>query len=156
MADPLLPDSLFLQVMSKRRTWVALFILVYALLLSFSWTFIRSILSWYSTATTDSSTGGGFRWPAVYASVVFGVVFGLLSMLAVLALAIPSMLVTWITILVLLAFAGKPRRSLVFEGRKITGEISGLALRIMLKEGNIVAALCAILSFYVLTTRRDD
>jgi hypothetical protein len=84
-------------------------------------------------------------------------VFGLLSMGAALAVAAPAMLVTWITVLVLLAFAGKPRRSLVAEGRRATRDIAGLAFRVLLREGNAVAALCAVASFAALLLgRRDD
>uniref|UniRef100_M0ZJI0 F-box family protein n=1 Tax=Solanum tuberosum TaxID=4113 RepID=M0ZJI0_SOLTU len=42
--------------MSKRRTWVLLFISVYAILLSISWNFHKSVLSWYkSTILANSS-----------------------------------------------------------------------------------------------------
>ncbi|KAK8458149.1 hypothetical protein SEVIR_3G319100v4 [Setaria viridis] len=88
---------------------------------------------------------------------MYGAVFGLLSMGAALAVAAPAMLVTWITVLVLLAFAGRPRRSLVAEGRRATRDIAGLALRVLLREGNAVAALCAAASFAALLLgRRDD
>ncbi|CAN6464451.1 unnamed protein product [Victoria cruziana] len=140
--------SLVLRLMSRRRTWAALFAVVYALLLSSSWTLVRSTIS--AAATTTK-----FPWPAVYASVLLGAAVGVLSMLAVLALAVPSMLATWITILVLLAFdRRRPRRSLVLEGRKITAEMSGLTLRIMLREGRALAALSVIFTFLLLTTLR--
>ncbi|XP_058100184.1 uncharacterized protein LOC131245031 [Magnolia sinica] len=128
---------------TKRRTWVALFVLVYALLLSSSWNLIRSILTWYSSSTIG-------LWPALYASLLFGGVFGLLSMAAAFAIVLPATVVTWITVLVLLAFAGKPRRSLVVEARKITADITTFAIKIVLREGNIVAAAAAILSFLAL------
>ncbi|WMV42655.1 hypothetical protein MTR67_036040 [Solanum verrucosum] len=42
--------------MSKRRTWVLLFISVYAILLSISWNFLKLVLSWYeSTILANSS-----------------------------------------------------------------------------------------------------
>uniref|UniRef100_A0A5K1A0F6 Uncharacterized protein n=1 Tax=Nymphaea colorata TaxID=210225 RepID=A0A5K1A0F6_9MAGN len=92
-------------------------------------------------ATAASATK--FPWPAVYALVLLGEVVGALSMLSVLALAVPSMLFAWITILVLLALdERRPRRSLVLEGRMITAEMSGMTLRIMLQEGRALAALC--------------
>ncbi|XP_068652180.1 uncharacterized protein [Aristolochia californica] len=133
-------------LLMKRRTWACLFVLVYGLLLSSSWNLIRSIVYWYNTTTTDVVV----RWPALYASVLFGAVFGLLAMVSALTVAIPATVVTWITALVLLAFAGQPRRSLVLEGRKITADIAALAIKILLKEGNLVAAVCAFLSFVAL------
>ncbi|KAK8959600.1 hypothetical protein KSP40_PGU016169 [Platanthera guangdongensis] len=78
----------------------------------------------------------------------------MLSVGAALAVAVPATVVTWITILVLLAFAGKSRRTLVMEGRRITADIAGFAVKILLREGNIVAALCAFVSFVFLILRR--
>ncbi|XP_031475445.1 uncharacterized protein LOC116247401 [Nymphaea colorata] len=146
--------SLVLRLMSKRRTWAALFAVVYALLLSSSWTLVRSTFSAKAT-TTAAAAATKFPWSAVYASVLLGAAVGVLSMLAVLALAVPSMLFAWITILVLLALdQRRPSRSLVLEGRKITAEMSGMTLRIMLQEGRTLAALCVIFSFFLLTTLR--
>lgn len=39
------------------------------------------------------------------------------------------------------------------EGRKITREIFGFVVRILLKEGNFVAAVCAVLGYFVLFGR---
>ena len=64
----------------------------------------------------------------------------LLSMGAALAVAAPA-------VLVLLAFGGKPRRSLVAKGRRATANIARLALCVLLYEGNAVAAVCAATSF---------
>ncbi|KAF5732559.1 hypothetical protein HS088_TW17G00088 [Tripterygium wilfordii] len=146
--------SLLLRIMSKRRTWVCLFVLVYAIILSCSWNFIKFILSWYKLQSQPSSSSSG--WPALYASVLLGGVFGLLSMVAALAVAVPATLVIWITVVVLLAFFGKPRRVLVVEGRKITREIVGFVLKILLKEGNIVAAVCAILGYFALFRKNSE
>ncbi|KAL5714870.1 hypothetical protein ACHQM5_016772 [Ranunculus cassubicifolius] len=66
-----------------------------------------------------NSSTSSFGWPAIYASVLCGAVFGLLSMAAALAIAIPATVVTWITVLVLLTFAGKPRKAFVFEGMQL-------------------------------------
>ncbi|CAN1123726.1 hypothetical protein LINPERPRIM_LOCUS3384 [Linum perenne] len=150
--------SLVLRIMSKRRTWVFLFVLVYSILLSSSWNLLQSILSWYyqqqreSQIASSSSSG----WPAVYASVMLGAVFGMLSMAAALAVAVPATVVIWITVVVLLAFFGKPRKVLVVEGRKITREILGFVVKILLKEGNAVAAVCAVLGYFVLVRRSAD
>ncbi|KAG2572376.1 uncharacterized protein LOC120641118 [Panicum virgatum] len=148
--------SLLLRALSRRRTWVALFLAVYAALLSSSWSLLASVRAWYYTATTSPTSAAA--WPAaLYAPVMYGAVFGLLSMGAALAVAAPAMLVTWTTVLVLLAFAGRPYRSLVAEGRRATRDIAGLALRVLLREGNAIAALCAAASFAALLLgRRDD
>ncbi|KAK3184132.1 hypothetical protein Dsin_031418 [Dipteronia sinensis] len=144
---------LFLIIMSKRRTWVCLFVLVYAILLSSSWNFIESILSWYKLQSQPSPSSSG--WPALYASVLLGAVCGMLSMVAALAVAVPATLVIWITVVVLLAFFGKPRTTLVIEGRKITREIVGFVFKILLKEGNVVAAVCAVLGYFALVKRNS-
>ncbi|CAN6333729.1 unnamed protein product [Urochloa humidicola] len=149
--------SLLLRALSRRRTWVALFLAVYAALLCSSWTLLASVRAWYYSASAATSSSALPAWPAaLYASVMYGAVFGLLSMGAALAVAAPAMLVTWITVLVLLAFAGRPRRSLVAEGRRATRDIAGLALRVLLREGNAVAALCAAASFVALLIGRRD
>ncbi|PQP99354.1 uncharacterized protein Pyn_08006 [Prunus yedoensis var. nudiflora] len=145
---------MFLTTMSKRRTWVCLFVLVYAILLTSSWNFLKSILSWYKLQAQPSAPSYG--WPALYASVLLGVVFGLLSMFAALAVMLPATLVTWITIVVMLAFFGKPRRTLVVEGRKITREIFVIVIKILLKEGNLVAAACAVLGYFALFRRSSE
>lgn len=142
--------KLFIRIMSKRRTWVCLFVVVYAILLSSSWNFLKSILSWYNLQSHQEPSSG---LPALYASVLLGAVFGLLSMVAALAVAVPATLVIWITVLVLLAFFGKPGTSLVIEGRKITKEIIGFVFKILLKEGNVVAAVCAVLGYFALVRR---
>ncbi|KAE8730333.1 Integrator complex subunit [Hibiscus syriacus] len=157
---PLLPPpppsssyALFLTIMSKRRTWVFLFVLVYAILLVSSWNSLKSILSWYKYQSRSSSPSS--CWPALYASVLLGAVFGLLSMVAALAVAVPATLVTWITIVVLLAFFGKPKRTLVLEGRKITIEIASFVFKILLKEGNLVAAVCAVLGYFAFVRKNS-
>lgn len=145
---------LLLSIMSKRRTWACLFLLVYGTLLASSWNFLKSMLSWYNLQAQSSSPTSG--WPALYASVLLGTVFGMLSMVAALVVMIPAVLVTWITIVVLLAFFGKPKRTLVVEGRKITREIFSFVMRILLKEGNVVAAVCAVLGYFALVRRNGE
>ncbi|XP_074572054.1 uncharacterized protein LOC141828514 [Curcuma longa] len=143
---------LLLRAMRKRRTWLCLFLLAYALLLYSSWTFLLFIHSWHQASASSSSAG----WPALCASLMYGAVFGLLAMGAALAMAVPATLVTWITILVLLAFAGKPRRALVMEGLGITAEIAAVAIKVLVREGSVVAGVCAGISFLalLLTSRR--
>ncbi|KAH1120452.1 hypothetical protein J1N35_003612 [Gossypium stocksii] len=144
--------TLFLKIMSKRRTWVFLFVLVYAILLDFSWNFLKSILSWYHQNQARYHSPG---WPALYASVLLGGVFGLISMAAAVAVAVPATMVTWITVVVLLAFFGKPKRTLLAEGKKITREIAGSVLKTLLTEGNVVAVVCAVLGYYVLVRNNN-
>ncbi|KAK1405331.1 Thioredoxin M-type [Heracleum sosnowskyi] len=141
-------QTLFIRIMSKRRTWALLFISVYSLLLSSSWNLLQSVLSWYNSSVSASSNS--FGWPAVYASMALGGIFGLLAMAAALAVAVPATLMTWITVLVLLTFCGKPRKSLVVEGKKLTGEIFWVLLRVLIREGKFVAAVCAVLGYFAL------
>ncbi|XP_074358200.1 uncharacterized protein LOC141697617 [Apium graveolens] len=145
--------AILTKIFSKRRTWVILFITVYSLLLFSSWNILKSVLSWYET--TVSSSSNSYGWPAIYASVVLGVIFGLLSMVAALAVAVPATLVTWITVLVMLTFFGKPRKVLVGEGKKLTAEITGFVGRVLIKEGNVVAAVCAVLGYFVLVRKNN-
>ncbi|KAL9241009.1 hypothetical protein vseg_015169 [Gypsophila vaccaria] len=145
---------LFIRIMSKRRTWVALFVLVYGLILYFSWNLLQSILCWYNeTLSLPASAATGGWVAAVYASAMLGAVFGVMSMAAAFAVAVPAMVVTWITILVLLAFFGKSWRDLVVEGRKLTAEITGIVVKILIKEGNFVAAVCAVLGYFLLVRK---
>ncbi|XP_057487788.1 uncharacterized protein LOC130773852 [Actinidia eriantha] len=143
-----------IRAMSKRRTWVFLFVSVYAILMLSSWNILKSTLSWYKATSSPPSPASG--WPAMYAAVVLGAVFGLLAAVAALAVAVPATVVTWITVLVLLTFSGKPRRAVVLEGRKLTAEISGFAVKILLKEGNVVAAVCAVLGYFALVRRNRE
>ncbi|XP_061352158.1 uncharacterized protein LOC133297108 [Gastrolobium bilobum] len=147
-ATPTLPSSyvLLLRIMSKRRTWVCIFVLVYGLLLTCSWNFLNSMISWYKLQAESSTSW----WPALYASVLLGTYFGLFSMVAALAVVVPAVLVTWIAIVVLLAFFGKPKRALVIEGRKITMEILSFVMKVLIKEGKAVAAVCAVLGYFAL------
>lgn len=142
-------QTLFLRIMSKRRTWAFLFISVYSLLLSSSWNLLKSVLSWYHSSVSSSSDNS-FGWPAIYASLALGGIFGLLAMAAALAVAVPATLMTWITVLVLLTFCGKPRKALVVEGNKLTRDISCVLLRVLIREGKFVAAVCAVLGYFAL------
>ncbi|XWS63419.1 hypothetical protein CRYUN_Cryun06bG0095400 [Craigia yunnanensis] len=146
--------TIFLKIISKRRIWAFLFMLVYVILLASSWNSLKSILSWYKRQAQSYSASSA--WPALYASVLLGAVFGLLSMVAALAVAVPATFFTWITIVVLLAFFRKPKRTLVLEGRKITREIADFVFKILLKEWNLVAAVCAVLGYFVLVRKNSS
>ena len=74
--------SLLVRAMSKRRTWVALFLAVHAALLSSSWSLLASVLAWYYSAAGGAAAMAhpAATWPAaLHASVMYGAVFGLLS-----------------------------------------------------------------------------
>lgn len=58
-------------------------------------------------------------------------------------LAVRTTVVTWITVVVLLAFAGKRRRVLAREGRKITSDVAMYLARVVINERSIVAFACA-------------
>ncbi|XP_074287494.1 uncharacterized protein LOC141612582 [Silene latifolia] len=141
--------------MSKRRTWVALYIILYGIFLYFSWNILQSILTWYNaTLQLPASGAGGGGWAAAaYAAAMLGTVFGIMSMVAAFAVAVPAMLVIWITILVLLTFCGKGRKDVVVQGKKLTAEIVGVVVRILIKEGNFVAAVCAVLGYFLLVRK---
>ncbi|KAL0318574.1 UNVERIFIED_CONTAM: hypothetical protein Sradi_0045400 [Sesamum radiatum] len=65
-------------------------------------------------------------------------------LLAVLVVfAVRTTIVTWITVMVLLAFAGKRRRVLAREGRKITSDVAMYLVQVLLKEKGLVAFGCA-------------
>ncbi|KAH6764965.1 hypothetical protein C2S51_016214 [Perilla frutescens var. frutescens] len=81
------------------------------------------MISWYYFHSATSSLSG---WPALYASVLLGTAFGMLSMVAALAVAMSATMVTWMTVLVLLTFCSKSRKTLVVEGKKLTDDITGL------------------------------
>ncbi|KVI04268.1 uncharacterized protein LOC112526022 [Cynara cardunculus var. scolymus] len=141
--------SILLRFISRRRTCILLILLLCAILLS-SWNLLNSVLSWYASAVATSSSSSSFWWPSIYASVAVGVIFGVLSMAAALAMAMPAIMVIWISVLVLLSFAGKPRESVVVEGKKLTVEMSRTVGMVVIKEGNLVAAVCAILGYFLL------
>ncbi|GMN46014.1 hypothetical protein TIFTF001_015194 [Ficus carica] len=52
-------------------------------------------------------------------------------------------MVTWITVLVLLAFAGNRRRVLVKRGRTITNDVAMFLFGVLVKERGLVAVACA-------------
>ncbi|EXB93908.1 hypothetical protein L484_002064 [Morus notabilis] len=52
-------------------------------------------------------------------------------------------MVTWITVLVLLAFAGNRRRVLVKRGRRITNDVAMFLVGVLVKERGFVAVACA-------------
>ncbi|CAH1433715.1 unnamed protein product [Lactuca virosa] len=140
--------SSLLQLISKRRTSILLAFLVCAILLS-SWNLLNFLLSWYGSVITTSPSSPVW-WPAIYASVTMGLIFGVLAMAAALVVAVPATVVIWISVLVLMTFCGKRREWVVEEGRKLTVEMSRTVGMVVIKEGNLVAAVCAVFGYFVL------
>ncbi|KAL2253930.1 UNVERIFIED_CONTAM: hypothetical protein Sindi_0187700 [Sesamum indicum] len=56
---------------------------------------------------------------------------------------IRTTIMTWITVMVLLTFAGKRRRVLVKEGRKITSDVAVYLAQVVVEERSFVAFVCA-------------
>ena len=69
---------------------------------------------------------------------------GLFLCIAVLVIVIMARatMVAWITVLVLLAFAGKRRRVLVQEGRKITADVAGHLVKVLWPGGRGICNCC--------------
>lgn len=70
-------------------------------------------------------------------------VVGFVLIGAMLVVMVRTTIVTWITVLVMLAFAGKRRKVLVVEGRKISGDVAMHLLKVVIKERSLVAVACA-------------
>ena len=95
---------------------------------------------------TDRSTG----WLILNASVF--PITGAFLLAALVVVAARATVVVWITVLVLLAFAGKRRRVLAAQGRKITAEVAMYLVKGVLKERGVAAVACAtILSFMAMS-----
>ncbi|CAO2814258.1 unnamed protein product [Amaranthus hypochondriacus] len=116
---------------------------------------LKAILVWYKATLSPSSPTKGWL-TALYASTMLGAVFGVMSMVAALAVAIPAMPVTWITIFVLLTFRGRGRKNLVVEREKLTAEISGVVVKILIKEENFIAAFCVVLGYFMLIRKNSN
>ncbi|XP_023530771.1 uncharacterized protein LOC111793221 [Cucurbita pepo subsp. pepo] len=75
-------------------------------------------------------------------------IVGLLVVAGVAVVAARATMVAWITVLVLLAFAGNRRRVLVKQGRQITADVAMYLGAVLVKERGLVAvAFAAVLSF---------
>lgn len=66
--------------------------------------------------------------------------------------AVRTTIVTCITVVVLLAFAGKRHQVLVKEGRKITSDVAMYLVEVLVKERSLVAFACATLLSMVTMT----
>lgn len=75
-------------------------------------------------------------------------IVGLLAVAGVAVVAARATMVAWITVLVLLTFAGNRRRVLVKQGRKITADVAMYLAAVMVKERGLIAvAFAAVFSF---------
>ncbi|KAI3899593.1 hypothetical protein MKW98_008381 [Papaver atlanticum] len=145
--------SLLIKLKSEERTWDFVSILFWVFLLCSSLNFVRNVFF-----RADSLTLAEFaEEPALYASAAV-LVFVLLavvaldvaSMLRALAVAVPTLVVAWISVLVLLTFFGKSRIALVFERGKITADFPGFAIQIYLGD------VLLLLQFVFLLREEDE
>ncbi|XP_047944274.1 uncharacterized protein LOC125190897 [Salvia hispanica] len=95
---------------------------------------VFSLISFYLIASSVSrpAYSSGYYAAALVLVLAFLIV-----------LAVRTTLVAWITVLVLLAFAGKRRRVLAKEGRKITSDVAMYLAQVVIKEKSFVAFTCA-------------
>lgn len=99
-----------------------------------AWLFCFLISFYIFLSCTDKITGLS----------VLPVLVGALAIGVLVIVAVRTTIVTWITVLVILAFAGKRRRVLVVEGRKITADVAMYLVKVLVKErGRLVAFVCA-------------
>ncbi|KAK2996315.1 hypothetical protein RJ639_026621, partial [Escallonia herrerae] len=91
------------------------------------------LLSYTSYQSTGWSSLCASTFPLLGALVFAGLIIAILR----------TTLVAWITVLVLLVFAGKRRRVLVVEGRKITTDIAVFLVKVVIKEKGLLAVACA-------------
>lgn len=42
------------------------------------------------------------------------------------------------------------------EGKKLTAEITGFVVKVLIKEGNLVAAVCAVLGYFALVKHNEN
>ncbi|PIA36685.1 hypothetical protein AQUCO_03300117v1 [Aquilegia coerulea] len=104
--------------------WLCLFILICS--------FLSFTVTWYNFIALSSSYG----WHMVYLWILRAAIFGFFLIIPVLFLIVPATLVTWITVVVLLSFVGKPRRELVVEGKNIIMDMTKLVIRNVINNGD--------------------
>lgn len=66
-------------------------------------------------------------------------VVGAALLVGTIVLAVRAIVITWITVLVLLAFTGKRRRGAVKDGKTITSEVAMYAANVVFKEKGLFA-----------------
>ncbi|KAL5729803.1 hypothetical protein ACHQM5_002702 [Ranunculus cassubicifolius] len=70
----------------------------------------------------------------------------ILAIAALLVIAVRATVVTWITVLVLLAFAGKRIKFLVRQGSNITADVTMFAIKIVFKDRTLLGLVFIVLS----------
>ncbi|KAI3737351.1 hypothetical protein L2E82_27349 [Cichorium intybus] len=74
---------------------------------------------------------------------IWYMVAGVMLIIGLVVVMVRTTIVTWTTVLVMMAFAGKRRRVLAVEGRKITGDVALHLLKVVIKERGLVTVACA-------------
>ncbi|KAL7616507.1 uncharacterized protein LOC111913611 [Lactuca sativa] len=97
------------------------------------------LLSFYIFMSHDSDHTGSRR----SSFHMWTMIAGVLLIGGLMAVMVRATIVTWTMVLVMMAFAGKRRRVLAVEGRKITGDVAMHLLKVVIKERSIVAVACA-------------
>ncbi|KAL8244055.1 hypothetical protein R6Q59_010313 [Mikania micrantha] len=80
---------------------------------------------------------GGSWWSWFYIPVV-----GVLMVGGLLVVMARATMVTLITVLVMLAFAGKRRRVLAMQGRKISSEVLFHLFKVVIRERSLIVVSC--------------
>ncbi|PIA51684.1 hypothetical protein AQUCO_01100506v1 [Aquilegia coerulea] len=105
--------------------------------------FISALSLYYSSNSIPSS-----KWPVIpYMSISMIVL--VLFIAALVIIAVRATVVTWITVLVLLAFAGNRRKVLVRQGSNITADITMSVMKTVFKERSLLAIAFLVLTFIV-------
>ncbi|KAM7272148.1 hypothetical protein ACFE04_031362 [Oxalis oulophora] len=126
-------------IMSKTRTWVLFLFIMYTLLLSTSFNLLKNIL--------NCGDGG------LYTAMLLWGVFGMVSIAAALTVVVPATVVVWIAVVVMMSVFGKKRKDVVVEGRKMTREIVVFVFKVLIREGNYVAAVFTVFGYFLLVIR---
>ncbi|KAI4329550.1 hypothetical protein MLD38_027926 [Melastoma candidum] len=116
--------------------------MTFTLLLSF-------FLSFHAIVLYCISLGHG--WSALYAFLL--PLAGVLLTGAFLVMAARATVMTWIMVLVLLAFSGKRRRVLVVQGRKIMADVAMYLVWVVFSGRGLAAVLCAAIISFLLVPR---
>ncbi|KZV25645.1 hypothetical protein F511_18929 [Dorcoceras hygrometricum] len=106
--------------------------------------FLFLVLISFSIFLDKTIHSSNYYAPVLPIILVFFIVF-------LIVFAVRTTIVTCITVVVLLAFAGKRRRVLVKEGRKITSDVAMYLVEVLVKERSLVAFACATLLSMVMT-----
>ncbi|KAJ7956173.1 Pyrroline-5-carboxylate reductase 1 [Quillaja saponaria] len=87
-------------------------------------TFVTILLSLTVSFYILQSHTNLLGWPALYLASWIIPLLGFILAVSLVIVAVRATMITWITVLVLLAFSGKRRRVLVQQGRQITTDVA--------------------------------